>query len=189
MVTKNLYHRRLVADSAAKACWICYKPSSIVLITPDQDDYFYICAGHLKDTKFATAKDADDVAERKRNEELAKEIEAVKKEFEEKMRKKMARRKQKEYEKDGKEEKKKDGKEAEKEDAKDETEKEERLKELEKKKDPAEKTKEDGPRLFELHKQFWGMRMQKKRDAEVARRNRERLRTQGGLPSVPTGNP
>ncbi|KAK0336311.1 hypothetical protein LTR91_000890 [Friedmanniomyces endolithicus] len=188
MVTKNLYHRRLVADSAAKACWICYKPSSIVLITPDQDDYFYICAGHLKDTKFATAKDADDVAERKRNEELAKEIEAVKKEFEEKMRKKMARRKQKEYEKDGKEEKKKDGKEAEKEDAKDETEKEERLKELEKKKDPVEKAKEDGPRVFELHKQFWGMRVQKKRDAEVARRNRERLRTQGGLPSVPTGS-
>ncbi|KAK0882510.1 hypothetical protein LTR91_027197, partial [Friedmanniomyces endolithicus] len=75
------------------------------------DDYFYICAGHLKDTKFATAKDTDDVAERKRNEELAKEIEAVKKEFEEKMRKKLARRKQKEYGKDGKDgkdEKKKD---------------------------------------------------------------------------------
>ncbi|TKA82290.1 hypothetical protein B0A55_01457 [Friedmanniomyces simplex] len=189
MATKNLYHRRLVADSAAKACWICYKPSSTVLITPDQDDYFYICAGHLKDSKFAIAKDADEVAQRKRKEELDKEIEAVKTEFEEKMRKKMTRRKQKEYEKDGKEEKKKDGKEAEKEDEKDDKEKEERLKELEKKKDPAEKANVDGPRVFELQKQFWGMRVQKKRDAEAARRNRERLRTQGGLPSVPSGNP
>ncbi|KAK5680053.1 hypothetical protein LTS10_008003 [Elasticomyces elasticus] len=191
MTTKNLYHRRLVADSAAKACWICYKPSSTVLITPDQDDYFYICPGHLKDPKFATAKDAEDLAEKKRKEELDKEIEAVKKEFEEKMKRKMDRRKQKEHEKkDGKEEKKKDGKDADKEDEKDEKEKEERLKVLEGKKDPAAELKKvDGPRIFELQKQFWGMRVQKKREVEVARRNRERLRGQGGLPSVPSGLP
>ena len=29
---KNLYHRRLVAETSAKACWICYKPTSTVLI-------------------------------------------------------------------------------------------------------------------------------------------------------------
>ncbi|KAK3639685.1 hypothetical protein LTR56_012260 [Elasticomyces elasticus] len=188
MTTKNLYHRRLVADSAAKACWICYKPSSTVLITPDQDDYFYICPGHLEDAKFATAKDAEDLAEKKRKEELDKEIEAVKKEFEEKMKRKMARRKQKEHEKkEDKEEKKKEG---DKEDEKDEKEKEERLRVLEGKKDPAAELKNvDGPRIFELQKQFWNMRVQKRREVEVARRNRERLRTQGGLPSVPSGLP
>ena len=134
MGSKNLYHRRLVAESGAKACWICYRPSSTVLITPENDDWFHICPGHLKDTKFATAKDAEDLAEKKRQEELEKEIEAVKKEFEEKMRKKLDRRKQKEYEKEGKKEEKK--KEA-KQDEADEKEKEEKLKELEKKKEPA----------------------------------------------------
>ncbi|KAK3113079.1 hypothetical protein LTR53_009978 [Teratosphaeriaceae sp. CCFEE 6253] len=187
MASKNLYHRRLVAESAAKSCWICYKPSSTVLITPDQDDYFYICPGHLTDPKFATAKDAEDLAERKRKEEVEKEIAVVKKEFEEKMRKKMDRRKQKEYEKEGKKEEKK--KDAEKEDEKDEAEKEEKLKALEGKKDGEAKAKVDGPRIFELTKQFWTMRMQKKRDAEAAKRNRERLRGQGGLPSVPRGLP
>lgn len=31
----NVYHLRRVADTASKACFICYKPSSSVLITPD----------------------------------------------------------------------------------------------------------------------------------------------------------
>lgn len=30
----NIYHHRKVAESAAKACDICYKPSTSVLITP-----------------------------------------------------------------------------------------------------------------------------------------------------------
>ena len=32
----NLYTHRKVADTAAKACDICYKSSTSVLITPDQ---------------------------------------------------------------------------------------------------------------------------------------------------------
>jgi hypothetical protein len=182
---KNLYHRRLVAESGAKACWICYKPSSTVLITPENDDWFHICPGHLKDNKFAIAKDAEDLAEKKRKEELDKEIEAVKKEFEEKMRKKLARRKQKEYEKEGKKEEKK--KEA-KEDENDEKEKEEKLKELEEKKEPARAVVE-GPRIFELHKNFYQMRIQKKRDAEMAKRNRERMRNPTLFPSAPSADP
>ena len=182
MASKNLYHRRLVAESGAKACWICYKPSTTVLITPDQDDWFHVCPGHLTDRKFAMPKDAEDLAEKKRKEELDKEIETVKKEFEEKMRKKLARRKQKEYEKeDKKEEKKKE----EKEDEKDEKDKEEKLNNLEKKKEP-EKPAIEGPRIFELHKNFFQMRLQKKRDSEVAKRNRDRLRSPGAFPSVPS---
>ena len=182
MASKNLYHRRLVAESGAKACWICYKPSSTVLITPEQDDWFHVCPGHLKDPKFAIAKDEKDLAEKKRQEELDKEIEAVKKEFEEKMRKKLARRKQKEYEKEDKEEEKKKD---EKEDEKEEKEKEEKLKELEKKKEP-EKAALEGPRIFELHKNFFQMRLQKRRDSEMAKKNRERLRNPAAFPSVPS---
>jgi septal ring factor EnvC (AmiA/AmiB activator) len=181
MASKNLYHRRLVAESAAKACWICYKPSSTVLITPEQDDWFHICPGHLKDRKFAIAKDEDDLAEKKRQEELEKEIEVVKKEFEEKMRKKLARRKQKEYEKEDRKEEAKD-------DEQDAKEQEAKLKELEQKKEPA-KAVVDGPRVFELHKNFHQMRVQKKRDAEMAKRHRERLRNGSVFPSVPGGAP
>lgn len=179
MASKNLYHRRLVAESGAKACWICYKPSSTVLITPEQGDWFHICPGHLTDRKFAIPQDEEDLAEKKRQEELQKEIEAVKQEFEEKMRKKLARRKQKEYEKEEKQE--------EKDDEKDEKEKEQKLKELELKKEPAKATVE-GPRIFELHKNFYQMRLQKRRDAEVAKRNRDRLRNPTAFPSVPNGD-
>lgn len=186
MASKNLYHRRMVAEASAKACWICYKPSSTVLITPDQDDWFHVCPGHLKDPKFAIAKDAEDLAEKKRKEELDREIEAVKKEFEEKMRKKMERRKQKEFEKDGKKAEVK--KEETKDDADEEKAKDEKLKELESKKDPAKPTL-DGPRVFELTKQFWSMRLQKKRDMEQAKRQRERMKelAKTGFPSVPSG--
>lgn len=187
MAAKNIYHRRLVADSGAKACWICYKPSSTVLITPDQDDWFHICSGHLTDRKFAIPKDAEDLEEKKRKEELDKEIESVKKEFEEKMRKKLARRKQKEYEKEDPKDKKKDKAEQGKEDDQDEKEKQDKLKALEQKKEP-EKAKVDGPRIFELQKNFYQMRLQKKRDAEAARKNRDRLRNPTSFPSVPSGD-
>ena len=99
MASQNLYHRRLVAESSGKACWICYKPSSTVLITPASDDWFHICPGHLTDRKFAIPKDEEDLAKKKREEELEKEIEVLKKEFEEKVRKKAEKRKEKEKEK------------------------------------------------------------------------------------------
>lgn len=35
MSLQNTWHHRKVADTAAKACFVCYKPSSSVLITPD----------------------------------------------------------------------------------------------------------------------------------------------------------
>nr|POE52069.1 upf0589 protein c32h8.01c [Quercus suber] len=182
--SKNLYRRRLTAEASAKACWICYKPSSTVLITPEQDDWFHICPGHLVDRKFSIPIDGDDAAERRRKEEIDKEIEAVKNEYKEKLRKKLAKRKEKDSEiVDKKKEKKKeeDG-----EDEEDEKEKDKKLRELEKQKEP-DKAKVEGPRIFELHKNFYQMRLQKKRDAEMAKKNRERLRAP--FPTVPSGGP
>lgn len=114
------------------------------------------------------------------DEEIDKEIEAVKKEFEEKMRKKLNRQ-------DGakpKEEKKKE----EVQDEKEEKEKDEKLKELNQKKE-SEKTKIEGNRVFELHKHFFMMRIQKKRDAEQAKKTRDRLRNPTAFPNVPSGDP
>ena len=139
----------------------------------------------MTDRKFAIPKDEEDLAKKKREEELEKEIEVLKKEFEEKVRKKAEKRKEKEKEKKADKDEKKDQK---KEDEKDDKEQEEKLKELEKKKDPAKATV-DGPRVFELHKNFYQMRLQKKREAEIAKRNRDRLRAPGAFPSVPSGNP
>lgn len=190
MASKKLYHRRLVAEADAKACWICFRPSTTVLITPENDDWFHVCPGHLKDRKFAIPQDEEDLEEKKRKEELDKEIEAVKKEYEEKMQKKRERRKGKDADKDDKKASKKEEK---KEDEEDEKQKDAKLNELEEKKDEPKKGS-DGPRIFELHKDFQQMRMQKKReadkrrrDAENSRKNVETLKSAGGFPSVPSG--
>lgn len=176
MATKNVYYRRLTAESASKACWICYKPTSTVLITEAQDDWFNICPGHLKDSKFATAKDAEDLEKRRREEAIEKEIAAVKKEYEEKLKLKQKK----------KDSKKEDGekKDNTSEEEKLEKEQAEKLKILENKKQ-TEQPIVDGPRIFELHKQFFNMRLQRKHNAQAAKRTQERLRNPGAFPSVP----
>ena len=194
MSWSNVYHRRTTEKKDAQSCWIqsCRKPTTTVIITVDKppSDWFYICPGHLKDRGFAIAKDEGDIAEKKRKEEMDKEVELVKKEFEEKMRKKLARRKQKEHEPEDKKEKKK---EEAKEDEKDEKERDDKLEDIEKKTE-AEKLESEGPRIFELNRSYLQMRVQwkrgvetKKRDAEMSKKNRDRLRTAGAFPSVPTG--
>merc|ERR1712000_587964 len=84
----NLYTHRKVAEASAKACDICYKPSTSVLITPDKKDFFYVCVGHLKDRYFCTPKIDEEARKKKREQAMAEETERVKKEYEEKQRKK-----------------------------------------------------------------------------------------------------
>ena len=89
-------------------------------------DFFYICPGHLKDKGFCSP-DADEAAaleEKKKKEELDKEVEAVKKEYEEKQLLKQEKRKKKEKEK-GKD--KAEKKAEDEEDTKDEKEKEDKV--------------------------------------------------------------
>ncbi|KAF2269293.1 DUF1742-domain-containing protein [Lojkania enalia] len=187
MSLPNLWHHRRVAEGSAKACWICYKPSTSVLITPDNKDFFYICVGHLKDSGFCQP-DADEVAAataRKKKEELDREIEKIKKEYEEKSARKREKRKEKEKEKD----KDKDidsKKQEEEEDKADEKAKDEKIKELSKSKENAQA--DDGPRIFILNKNFHQMRIDKIRNAEIAKRNRERLKNPANFPSVPSGD-
>ncbi|PWY86202.1 DUF1742-domain-containing protein [Aspergillus heteromorphus CBS 117.55] len=177
---QNIWHLRRVADTASKACYICYKPSSSVLITPDNRDFFYVCPSHLKDRHFCSPiVDTEAVAAKAKEEALAREIEKVKREYEEKQQRKKNSEKEKAKKDD---EKKKDG-EGEDKDKAIEKERDEKIEELKKSGSAAD----DSPRVFALHKNFYQMRIDRMRNAEIARRNRQRLQDPSLFPSVPTG--
>ncbi|KAH8730127.1 VPS4-associated protein 1 [Phaeosphaeriaceae sp. PMI808] len=185
---ENIWHLRRVADNASKACWICYKPTTSVLITPNNKDFFYICAGHLVDRGFCQP-DADEAAAveaKKKKEELDAEVEKVKKEYEEKQRLKREKRKERAKEKDKTKEKDSQIKD-EAEDKQDEKAKDDKINELSKSKEQTQA--EISPRIYHLNKSFYQMRLDKLRNAEIAKRNRERLNNPANFPSVPSGNP
>jgi len=118
MATANVYHLRRVAATASKPCYVCYKPTSSCLITPDNRDFFYVCDGHLKDPGFASPIVSDEEKESdKKKDEMTKAIEEVKKEYEEK-------RKNKKKKKDKKDDDKKNEK---KDDDKDEKERDDKV--------------------------------------------------------------
>ncbi|KAH0191216.1 hypothetical protein KCU99_g359, partial [Aureobasidium melanogenum] len=188
---ENTWYHRRVAETAAKGCMICYKPSASVLITPDSKDFFYVCPSHLKDRNFAipTDDEAKAIADRKKKDELDREIEAVKKEYDEKMKKKQ----QKKDKANDKDKDKKDKEKDKENNDKDEKERDDKIKALTDKADASSSTSkpgvDDGPRVFQLQKHFYNTRLEKMRNAEAAKRNRERLRNPSLFPSVPTGNP
>ncbi|TAQ85088.1 hypothetical protein B7494_g6586 [Chlorociboria aeruginascens] len=173
----NIYHHRKVADTASKACDVCFKPSSSVLVTPENKDFFYVCPGHLKDKGFCSPIIDQAAIDAKKKRELKKEmddeVEKVRKEFEERIRKE-----EKEREDDEKKDKKEEKKSEEK--------------------NPQEKKKADEttssvvgeePREFALKDTFYKRRVDKKRNAEIARRNLERLQSPDLFPSVPKDLP
>ena len=103
MSIPNVWHHRKVAESAAKGCDICHKPTSSVLVTPDKADFFYACPGHLKDSKFCKPVVDAAAAEARRQKEKDAEIVAqARREYEEKQRKK--KEKDQEKKADGKDE-------------------------------------------------------------------------------------
>lgn len=50
----NEYAKRLVGTSDGKACIVCFKPTSVVLLAANKADFFYVCGSHLKDASFAS---------------------------------------------------------------------------------------------------------------------------------------
>ncbi|KAL1968817.1 hypothetical protein VTN77DRAFT_1178 [Rasamsonia byssochlamydoides] len=188
MSLPNVWHHRRVADNAAKACYVCYKPSTSVLITPDNKDFFYICPIHLKDRGFCSpVVDTEQEAARKREEAMAREIEKVKQEYEEKQKRKKEKEKEKGKDKTNEEnDADKDSKQAGKDD--DEKEKNDKIDAIKKAAAAGESKTDDSPRIFALHKNFYQMRINRLRNMEIARRNAERLRDPSAFPSVPKGD-
>ncbi|KAI0909401.1 VPS4-associated protein 1 [Ustulina deusta] len=186
MSLPNIWHHRKVADTSAKGCEICFKPSTSVLITPDKQDFFYVCLAHLQDRGFCSPIIDHDAVAAKRKKEMDEEVERLKREYEEKQRKK----KEKEAEK-GKDQDKEKDKKDDQEKGDDKGEKKEDStsddKGKSKQKSPAEA--EEEPRVFALQRAFYQRRIDRKRQAEMAKRNRERLNNPNFFPSVPKGLP
>ncbi|KAL4937534.1 VPS4-associated protein 1 [Aspergillus oleicola] len=185
----NTWHLRRVADTAAKACLICHKPSSSVLITPNNKDFFYVCPVHLKDRHFCSPIiDIEAEEAKKKDEAMEKEIEKVKKEYEEKQQRKKEKKKEefkdkdKDKEKESLDEKKTDT------DKKDEKERDDKIDAIKKQSTTVTGTStDDGPRIFSLHKNFYQMRIDRLRNMEAAKRNRQRLQDPSFFPSAPLG--
>ena len=195
MSLQNLYHKRLAAKSSS--CTICFSPTTTVLTTPDSRDWFYVCPSHLKNSNYATP--VDDASTSKdapiTDEELQKEIEAVKKEYAEKLKKRSKKKK------DGKKkEEKKDGKKVkdddddgllDQDDKNDEEERDVKIRSLEEKqKEAKEKEKKDGeegPRIFTLNRQTFNSRVAKLQAAAMAKKRQEQFKNPGFFPAVPKG--
>ncbi|KAG6057366.1 hypothetical protein E4U17_001402 [Claviceps sp. LM77 group G4] len=181
----NLYAHRKVAETAAKACDICFKPSTSVLITADKKDYFYVCPTHLKDAYFCTPKTDEAAIKAKKEKALAEEIEKVKKEYQEKQQKKKE-----------KEEAKKNG-EGDKSSAKDEDKGKDSKPDSKESDETNSKSSvvedtpmtQEEPRIFELKSTFYEQRLRRRRQAEAAKRDKERAAQVGNFPSVPSEPP
>ncbi|KAL4785743.1 VPS4-associated protein 1 [Aspergillus varians] len=189
----NIWHLRRVADTAARACLICHKPSSSVLITPNNKDYFYVCPIHLKDRHFCSPIiNAEEEEAKKKAEAMAREIEKVKKEYEEKQQRKREKKKDKDDSKDKDSKDTPENESSKKADAdkKDEKELDDKIDAIKKQStntNPTISSPDDSPRIFELHKNFYQMRIDRMRNMEVAKRNRQRLQDPSLFPSVPSG--
>merc|ERR1711964_649288 len=156
------------ADTASKACEICYRPSTSVLVASENKDFFYVCPAHLKDKGFCNPIIDEAAIAAKKKKEMDAEIERVKLEFEEKQKKK----KEKDKDKDS-----------------DEKTTEKKVDEKKKSDEPTLGPVEEEPRVFALQKTFYQQRIEKKRNAEIAKRNRERLQNPNLFPQVPKGFP
>ncbi|KAI0856522.1 DUF1742-domain-containing protein [Xylaria cubensis] len=189
MSIPNIWHHRKVADNSAKGCEICFKPSTSVLVTPDKQDFFYVCPAHLKDRGFCSPIiDHDAVAAAKKKKEMDEEVERLKKEYEEKQRKKKEKEAEKEKDKDKEQEKDKRESKG-KDDEKDEKKEDSTPNTKDKPKDKNQPDVDEEPRVFALQRTFHQQRLDRKRQAEIAKRNRERLSNPNFFPSVPKDLP
>ncbi|KAI0968032.1 DUF1742-domain-containing protein [Xylaria arbuscula] len=190
MSIPNIWHHRKVANTSAKGCEICYKPSTSVLITPDKQDFFYVCLAHLKDRGFCSPIIDQDAIAAKKKREMDEEVERLKKEYEEKQRKKKEKEAEKEKEKDKDKDKETDKKDSkEKDDEKADKKEDSNTDGKDKPQDKSPAEVEEEPRVFALQRTFYQRRLDRKRQAEMAKRNRERLNNPNFFPSVPKDLP
>lgn len=79
---RNNYQLRHVVEQDAKPCFICYKPTTSLLLNEVHNaDFFYTCDVHLRDKHFATERAATLSARNENAEALEREIVALKKQW------------------------------------------------------------------------------------------------------------
>ncbi|KAM5534887.1 hypothetical protein V8D89_011442 [Ganoderma adspersum] len=109
----NLYYKRAVGT--ARPCYVCNKPTTVVLATINTVDFLYTCDAHLSDPGFASqvgsSNDGVGAGGAKKLGLSPEEIAKVKAEYEERQKKKRVEKtKEKEADKDGKEDQEVDAK-------------------------------------------------------------------------------
>ncbi|ERF76040.1 hypothetical protein EPUS_01373 [Endocarpon pusillum Z07020] len=183
----NTWHLRTVAENSSKACYVCYKPTTRVLITPNNKDFFYICPGHLTDPGFASPViDAEAEAAKAKKAAMDLEIEKVKQEYEEKQKRKKEKKKKGKKD-DGKGKEKEKEQEDEEEDGKAEKERDDKITSI--KGGGGESKSDDIPRIYALHRNFYQMRIDRIRNAEMAKRAQQRVKDPTFFPSAPKNDP
>lgn len=175
----NIFHLRRVADTSSRACTVCFKPTSAVLVSEDgKADFFYICDAHLTDPSFATPQLDPKVEEAKRRQEaMDVEIADLKKKWDEYQKKKAKKSKDKKDED-------KDTKKAEKEEDSPLTD----LNSLESKKEEDQKLISTKPRVFVLNRDIYNMRLGHWRSAQRSKQTQKMLQNPMIFPKVPTGS-
>ena len=159
-----------------------------------------MCPSHLKDNKFCQP-DADELAsirERKHKWEVDREVQRIETEHADEIAKAKEKQKEKDEKEKEKEKKKKkkekgddddddDDDNAGKDGKEDATTKEKDTKKEENRKRDVPAVFNEEPRIFSLNRNFYQMRIDRIRNAELAKRNMDRLQTPGAFPSVPGG--
>lgn len=104
----------LKSVGTAKACYVCYKPTTTVLATINTIDFIYVCTNHLTDPGFASqvgeSNDGVGAGGAKKLGVSAEEIAQVKEEWEERQKKKREKAKEKDKEAEKDKDKEQDGK-------------------------------------------------------------------------------
>ncbi|RMZ92297.1 hypothetical protein DV736_g484, partial [Chaetothyriales sp. CBS 134916] len=176
MPLPNIWHLRSVAEASSKACYVCFKPTTAVLITPDNKS-------HLKDKGFASPLiDEKAEAEKQRKEAMDREIEQIKKEYEEKVKSKKAK-------KGAKDDKDKKAT-TEDERSKAEKERDDKYVQIKAVQADAGVTGQDdnGPRIFVLQRNFYQMRVDRLRNIAQQKMTQQRLAQKDFFPSAPKGD-
>jgi hypothetical protein len=182
----DTYHLRRVAETATKPCFICFKPTSAVLVSEDgKEDFFYTCDTHLKDPNFAAAKDPAYEAAKLKKQQLDAEIELLKKKWEQRgaKRDKVDNKDDKSEDKDDKS--KGDNSKDKSRDNSDEA----TVAALESQKMSQDSILDGPPRIYVLNKAVYNLRLDNWRNVQRAKQTQKMLKNRALFPKVPTHSP
>lgn len=171
---RNRYIKRKVDTSDARACFICYKPTTSVMVneTPNAD-FFYICDSHLTDPGFARLDPEYELALKKSEAEQA-EIDQLKAEWDAKKQKQAQKNSKKDDSKDDKDSKEKGSSASSTNSVSPPP--------------PPPKTPIGRP-TYELNKGVFKLRLGNKRQKMQEKKTKSLLEMPGAFPSAPTHKP